>query len=253
MINKNSNQFTMIFASIMVVVVAVLLASAAIQLGPLQQQNARIEKMQNILSSIGIESEVDDAEKLFNQYIQDQVVLNNQGEQVKNDVKAFDIDLKKEQDKLKTGRANEQLFPLFIFKKEEKLYYVIPVRGKGLWGPIWGYLSLEEDMNTIYGASFGHKSETPGLGAEISTAEFQQQFNGKTIFDNSGNFTSVRVIKGGAPPNDQHGVDAISGGTVTSNGVSEMLSRTLESYIQFFKSNNSSGGDTAVITGQSAN
>lgn len=237
----------------MVVVVAVLLALAAIQLGPLQQQNVRIEKMQNILSSIGIESEVDDAEKLFNQYIQDQVVLNNQGEQVKNDVKAFDIDLKKEQDKLKTGRANEQLFPLFIFKKEDKLYYVIPVRGKGLWGPIWGYLSLQEDMNTIYGASFGHKSETPGLGAEISTAEFQEQFNGKTIFDNSGNFTSVRVIKGGAPPDDQHGVDAISGGTVTSNGVSEMLSRTLESYIPFFKSNNSSGGDTAVITGQSAN
>ena len=250
MINKNSNQFTMIFASVMVVVVAVLLASAAIQLGPLQQQNARIEKMQNILSSIGIESDVKDAEKLFNQYIQEQIVLNNQGEQVKNDVKAFDIDLKKEQDKLKTGRANEQLFPLFIFKKEDKLYYVIPVRGKGLWGPIWGYVALEGDMNTVYGASFGHKSETPGLGAEISTAEFQEQFNGKTIFDNSGKFTSVRVIKGGAPPNDNHGVDAISGGTVTSNGVSEMLSRTLENYIPFFKSNNISGVDTAVISGK---
>ena len=250
MINKNSNQFTMIFASAMVVVVAVLLASAAIQLGPLQQQNARIEKMQNILSSIGIESDVKDAEKLFNQYIQDQIVLNKQGEQVKNDIKAFDIDLKKEQDKLKTGRANEQLFPLFIFKKEEKLYYVIPVRGKGLWGPIWGYVALEGDMNTVYGASFGHKSETPGLGAEISTAEFQEQFNGKTIFDNSGKFTSVRVIKGGAPPDDRHGVDAISGGTVTSNGVSEMLSRTLENYIPFFKSNHISGVDTSVSTGQ---
>lgn len=240
----------MIFASVMVVVVAVLLASAAIQLGPLQQQNARIEKMQNILSSIGIESDVKDAEKLFNQYIQDQIVLNKQGEQVKNDIKAFDIDLKKEQDKLKTGRANEQLFPLFIFKKEEKLYYVIPVRGKGLWGPIWGYVALEGDMNTVYGASFGHKSETPGLGAEISTAEFQEQFNGKTIFDNSGKFTSVRVIKGGAPPDDKHGVDAISGGTVTSNGVSEMLSRTLENYIPFFKSNHISGVDTSVSTGQ---
>ena len=250
MINKNSNQFTMIFASVMVVVVAVLLASAAIQLGPLQQQNARIEKMQNILSSIGIESDVEDAEKLFNQYIQDQIVLNKQGKQVKNDVKAFDIDLKKEQDKLKTGRANEQLFPLFIFNKEDKRYYVIPVRGKGLWGPIWGYLALQGDMNTVYGASFGHKSETPGLGAEIVTAEFQEQFNGKTIFDQSGNFTSVRVIKGGAAPDDNHGVDAISGGTVTSNGVSEMLSRTLENYIPFFKSNNISGVDTAVVSGK---
>jgi Na+-transporting NADH:ubiquinone oxidoreductase subunit C len=253
MINKNSNKFTMIFASVMVVVVAVLLASAAIQLGPLQQQNARIEKMQNILTSIGIDSDVKQAEKLFNQYIQEQIVLNVQGEQVKNDVNAFDIDLKKEQDKLKTGRANEQLFPLFIFKKEENLYYIIPVRGKGLWGPIWGYLALEGDMNTVFGASFGHKSETPGLGAEISTAEFQEQFNGKTIFDESGNFTSVRVIKGGAPPGDTHGVDAISGGTITSNGVSEMLSRTLENYIPFFKSQNISGSDTAVSIGQSTN
>ena len=119
-----------------------------------------------------------------------------------------------------------------------------------MWGPIWGYLSLEGDMNTVYGASFGHKSETPGLGAEIVTAEFQEHFNGKTIFDQSGNFTSVRVIKGGAAPDDNHGVDAISGGTVTSNGVSEMLSRTLENYIPFFKSNNISGVDTAVVSGK---
>jgi Na+-transporting NADH:ubiquinone oxidoreductase subunit C len=91
-------------------------------------------------------------------------------------------------------------------------------------------------MNTIYGASFGHKSETPGLGAEIETEKFQQQFIGKKIFDESGNFVSVTVIKGGASPTDIHGVDAVSGATVTSNGVTEMFKRTLSNYIPYFKS-----------------
>ena len=128
------------------------------------------------------------------------------------------------------------MFPLFVFEKEGNTYYVIPVRGKGLWGPIWGYLALQGDMNTVYGASFGHKGETPGLGAEIETEIFQQQFVGKKILDESGRFVSVKVIKGGAAPDDVHGVDAVSGGTITSNGVTEMLSRTVSSYIPYFKS-----------------
>lgn len=250
MINKNSNKFTMIFATIMVVVVAVLLATAAIQLGPYQQKNIRIEKMQNILSSVGVQSEPAEAESVFSKYIHEQVVLNHEGKIIENStITAFDIDLKKEQDKLKTGRADEQLFPLFILKKNDSLYYVIPVRGKGLWGPIWGYLALKGDMNSVYGASFDHKSETPGLGAEINTAEFQDQFTGKTIFDESGNFVSVKVLKGGASPNDMHGVDAISGGTVTSNGVTEMLSRTLKNYIPYFESRNLAKIDVPVSLG----
>ena len=240
MADRNSNKYTLIYASVLVVIVAVLLAIAAIQLGPYQEQNVKLEKMQDILSSIGVESEAKEAEKLFNQYSQEQVVLNNKGELVTSDIKAFDIDLKKEQDKIKNGQENEQLFPLYIFNKEGERYYIIPVRGKGLWGPIWGYIALEGDMNTVYGASFDHKGETPGLGAEINTAQFQDQFVGKTIFDKSGNFVSVRVIKGGASPNDMHGVDAISGGTVTSNGVTEMLQSTLKNYIPYFESNNQS-------------
>jgi Na+-transporting NADH:ubiquinone oxidoreductase subunit C len=96
-------------------------------------------------------------------------------------------------------------------------------------------VALEGDMNTVYGASFGHKSETPGLGAEIDTEAFQKQFRGKKIFDESGKFVSVKVIKGGAAPEDLHGVDAISGGTITSNGVTEMLQRTLNNYTGYFK------------------
>jgi Na+-transporting NADH:ubiquinone oxidoreductase subunit C len=238
MINKNSSSFTFLFATVMVVVVGVLLALAAIGLGPFQAQNVKLEKMQNILSSIGVKSEAKEVEKIFNQYIKEQIVLNNKGEKVTGDITAFDIDLKKELDKAKTGEVDKQLFPLFIFNKDGKLYYIIPVRGKGLWGPIWGYVALEGDLNTVSGASFGHKGETPGLGAEIDGEEFQKQFVGEKIFDESGNFVSVKVIKGGAAPDDLHGVDAISGGTITSNGVTEMLKRTLSNYIPYFKTIN---------------
>ena len=232
--DKNSSGFTFLFSCIMVVVVAVLLSLAAIGLGPYQERNIRLEKMQNILGSIDVKSKPEEAEKLFKQYIKQEVVLNNKGEMVKNDISAFDIDLKKELDKARAGNADKQLFPLFVFNKEGKNYYVIPVRGKGLWGPIWGYLALEGDMNTFYGASFGHKGETPGLGAEIDTDVFEEQFRGKKLFDEAGNFVSVKVIKGGAAPEDLHGVDAISGGTITSNGVSEMIRRTLKNYIPYF-------------------
>jgi Na+-transporting NADH:ubiquinone oxidoreductase subunit C len=233
--NKNSNKYTFIFASVMVVIVAVLLSLAAIGLGPYQAQNVKAEKMQDILSSIGVISEARQAEKLFNQHIKEQLVLNSKGQPVTNGITAFDVDLKKELDKVRTGKADEQLFPLFVFNKDAKLYYVIPVRGKGLWGPIWGYVALEGDRNTVYGASFGHKGETPGLGAEIDTEGFEKQFVGKKILDESGNFVSVKVIKGGTSPEDAHGVDAISGGTITSNGVSEMLKRTLNNYVPYFK------------------
>ena len=115
--------------------------------------------------------------------------------------------------------------------------YVTQVRGKGLWGPIWGFISFKTDMNTIFGAYFDHKGETPGLGAEIDTKKFQNQFKEKKIFDESGKFTSVKTIKGGAKPGDIHGVDAISGGTITSNGVTDMLRDCLLDYQNFFNKN----------------
>lgn len=233
--HKDSNKATFLFSSGMVVVIAVMLSVAAISLGPFQARNARIEKMENILSSVAIKATNKEAEKTFAQYITEQVVLNNKGEPVSGGTPAFDIDLKKELDKAKTGNADKELFPLFICKKEDKSFYIIPVRGKGLWGPIWGYIALEGDMNTVAGVSFGHKGETPGLGAEIETEKFQKQFIGKKILDDNGNFISVKVVKGGAAPGDMHGVDAVSGATITSNGVTEMLKRTLNNYIPYFK------------------
>ena len=118
--DKNSRPFTFIFATVMVVVVAVLLALAAIILGPYQAQNVKIEKMQNILSSIGIKSEAKDAEKIFLEHIKEQLVLDHKGQPVKSGINAFDIDLKVELDKERAGKANEQLFPLFLFNKDGK-------------------------------------------------------------------------------------------------------------------------------------
>ncbi|MEJ7778670.1 MAG: NADH:ubiquinone reductase (Na(+)-transporting) subunit C [Daejeonella sp.] len=233
--HKDSNKATFLFSSVMVIVIAVLLSVAAISLGPYQQRNIRIEKMENILSSVNIESTSQDAEKTFAKFITEQLVLNTKGELVNGETAAFDIDLKKELDKSKTGNKDKELFPLFVCHKDKQVFYIIPVRGKGLWGPIWGYIALEGDMNTVYGVSFGHKSETPGLGAEIETVKFQQQFNGKKIFDQDGDFVSIKAVKGGALPDNLHGVDAVSGATITSDGVTEMFRRTLSNYIPYFK------------------
>ena len=112
------------------------------------------------------------------------------------------------------------------------------MRGKGLWGPIWGFIALKDDMNTISGAVFDHKAETPGLGAEISLDWFQEPFIGKTIFEGK-NLVSINIVKGGADADDMHSVDGISGGTITSDGVADMLAERFKQYLPFFNKKNS--------------
>ena len=223
----NKNSYTFGFAAIMVIIVAALLSAAAIGLKPFQDRNIELEKKQNILISAGISAERDNAEVKYSTYIKSEIVLNNKGEEV--DGVAFDIDLGKEIKK----DANAQLLPLFICEINDSIRYVIPLRGKGLWGPIWGFISLEDDLNKVYGAVFDHKGETPGLGAEINKPMFQDPFTGKTIFEGE-EFTSIKVIKGGAEQGDMHGVDGISGGTITSDGVSDMLKERLSMYLPYF-------------------
>lgn len=224
-----SNKYIIIYASVMVVIVATVLATAAMQLKPFQEKNVRIEKMQNILTSVGIKSTPEDAERKYNQYITEEVVIDKDGNVVGNE--AFDIDLAFE---LRRPEA-EREYPLFIGEDQGKKYYIIPMRGKGLWGPIWGYIALEDDLNTVFGANFDHKAETPGLGAEINEEAFQQQFIGKKLFDDSGKFTSILVRKGGAREGNVHEVDAISGGTITSDGVTYMLRDGIGSYLPYFQ------------------
>ncbi len=232
--DKNGNTYTFIYASVMVVLVAAILASVAMALKPLQTKNTEIEKKQDILTSVNIESTAGNASKLYEEKILKQYVVNSKGEIIEG-VDAFNIDLKKE----KAKRQEEQLLPVFECDTGEGIKYIFPLRGTGLWGPIWGYISLNNDMNTIYGATFDHQGETPGLGAEISTKSFQSTFKGKKLFDLSGNLISITVKKSGQPAPEDYSVDGISGGTVTSKGLEKMLFDDLNSYKKFLISKKS--------------
>ncbi|MCB0597465.1 MAG: NADH:ubiquinone reductase (Na(+)-transporting) subunit C, partial [Phaeodactylibacter sp.] len=134
----------------------------------------------------------------------------------------------------------ERRLPLYIYEHNGEKFYILSVRGNGLWDEIWGNIALKSDGNTIAGAAFDHKGETPGLGAEIKdNPSFPAQFEGKKIYED-GQFVSVKVRKGGAK-NKEHEVDAISGATVTSDGVTEMLYRGIEYYQPFLKEVRQSG------------
>jgi Na+-transporting NADH:ubiquinone oxidoreductase subunit C len=232
--NKNSNAYTFGFSALLVVVVGFLLAAAATGLKPYQARNVKIEKMQNILGSIGVAATPEQAEQMFQQHITDQLIITHDGNVVSDAAyTAFDIDLAKELQK----PVEQRQYPLFQASKNDSVFFIIPMSGKGLWGPIWGYIALNADAKVanVYGAQFDHKSETPGLGAEINTHQFQSQYIGKLMFDRDGNYTPIRAVKGGTSAEDLHRVDAISGGTITSNGVNEMIERTVQVYSPFFR------------------
>jgi len=227
-----SNRYIFIFSIVMVVAVATLLSLAATLLQPAQQKNLEIEKKKNMLESIGVKATRENTKELYDKYIKESFVINNKGEPVAG-VDAFKVVLKNELKK----PVNEQYLPVFRATPDngEKVI-ILPVEGKGLWGPIYGYVSLKSDLNTIYGVNFDHQGETPGLGAEINTSEFEGMFPGKKFFDD-GNFVSIQVIKGGAKPGDIHGVDAVSGGTITSKGLQKMLYDCIKKYNDYLLKN----------------
>lgn len=234
----NKNSYTIVFSIILIVVVAGLLAFVSETLKPLQKENERVEKMQNILESVGVQSSADEAGDMFDKYIVDQLLLNHKGVPIEiNEITPFDLDVVQQS---RAVDVEDRVYPLFIYENDGDKKYIIPLAGKGLWGPIWGYVSFQKDMSTIAGASFDHSGETPGLGAEINTPAFQNKFIDKMIFDDNEEFVSVIVRKGGTDVKGKiHEVDGISGGTITSRGVSDMLKNTLEVYIPYFK------GDTS--------
>ena len=228
----HSNRYTFIYAIILSVITAVLLAFAAEGLKPAQAANIALDKKTSILRSVRYDgTERAEIEKLYGASVRE-LVVNAQGEELSG-IDAFAVVVKDELDK----PVEERQLPLYIYTGEDgKKRYVIPMQGVGLWGPIWGYISLEEDFNTVYGAFFDHKSETPGLGAEISERPFQMQFQGKKIMDAEHNFVSVHVVKKTAKIDvgPEHRVDGISGGTITSTGTDKMLRRCVEPYLGYF-------------------
>jgi len=227
-----SNRYIFIFSSIIVIAVATLLSLSATLLQPAQERNLEIEKKKSMLESIGVPATRDNTVELYDEYIKESFVLNYKGEPV-GGIDAFKVVLKNEQKK----SLDQQYLPVFRAAPDDgEKVIILPVEGKGLWGPIYGYVSLRSDLNTIYGVTFDHKGETPGLGAEINTTPFESMFIGKKLFDNE-KFISINVIKGGAKPDDIHGVDAVSGGTITSKGLEKMLFDCLKKYNDYLLKN----------------
>jgi len=250
-----SNSYIFRFALFMVLIVATVLSVAFAYLKPLQEANRRTEKIMNLLQAAGIPVTRDNADDLYNAHLLAEVMLDPvTGERLsvyypdgtfgQGDQRAFDVDMRKlvyAQRIHREGRsAVNPPLPLFEIRGTGgDTLYIIPLYGRGLWGPVWGNIALGTDRNTIKGATFDHKSETPGLGAEINQSFFMDAFVGKKLFNERGTFTSVKVVKGGVStlPDDRriHGVDAISGGTITSDGVTDMLYDCLINYEPFFK------------------
>ena len=220
-VNTNSNVYIIIYSVVMVVIVAVLLSLAALGLKSRQDANILNEKKTQIVKALGYNPDSLSYEKLEVKAF----LLDSLGKEMKNN----ESDVFKALKDVKATREAKE-FPIFKAKDGS---VVVPLYGAGLWGPIWGYVALAPDMNTVKGIVLDHQGETPGLGAEITTPKHQAMYPGKTVFEGE-ELVGITLKKGGADENNPHEVDAITGGTKTSDGVSSMIKDCLVSYVPYF-------------------
>lgn len=221
--NTNSNSYTLIYASVIVIIVAFLLAFVSSSLHDIQQKNVELDTKKQILAALNIRN-VTDVDAEYNKYIRYDMLM------------APDGSLSENKDPFSTTYEKEvkekQRFHVFVAEIDGKKKYIFPVYGVGLWGAIWGYVALNSDKNTVYGVYFSHASETPGLGAEIAGVHFQDEFHGKKTLREDGNI-ALSVVKSGKVEDATCQVDGISGGTITSLGVDAMLKECLTNYKEF--------------------
>ena len=233
--NRDSNIYTFLFVGIMVIGIASILAFTSQTLKPMQKENVKNEKMQNILSTVGINVSRDEAMDLYSKYITQELALKIDGTVNENINPFSDLNLAKEIKK----DYSEQHFPLYIAEIESEKYYIIELRGVGLWDAIWGYMSLKSDFSTVNGVSFDHKGETAGLGAEITKDWFKESFINEKVFNSNGELVGITVLKGTNDPGntdkDDHEVDAISGSTITGDGVTNMIIERLNNYLPYLE------------------
>lgn len=225
--NTNSNNYTIIYASVMVIIVAFLLAFVSSSLKATQEKNVQLDTKKQILAALNIKN-VKDAEAEYKKYVKGDMLMNVDGTLAEN-TGEFATHYEKE------AKENAR-FHVFVCEVDGQTKYVFPVYGAGLWGAIWGYVALNADKDTVYGTFFSHASETPGLGAEIALAPFQKQFEGKKTLENGA--VALSVMKHGKVEKPDYQVDGISGGTITSVGVDAMLKACLNNYINFLTNNN---------------
>ena len=242
-LNTEKNSYTVIFAAVMVVIVGTILAYVSSSLSGKIEENKRLEKQQNILYAMGVNENsgegsvdfvpTDRVAGEFSKYIKEQLII--EGDKITKDDQAYLIDLKKQATAAKEGKTRK--LPLFIGDKDGKTFYIIPMRGKGLWDAIWGFVALDDQM-VVQGVYFDHAGETPGLGANIKQRYFMDDFVGESILDGT-KYAGITVAKGNNDPlnqiKDDNEVDALAGATITGNGVSAMISESVNLYKDYLE------------------
>ena len=229
--NKNSN--IIIYSAVLVIVVAFLLAYIFQALKPMQDVNVALDKKKQILAALNIRElgDVESAEK-YKEVVKADMIVDANAQVVEAGEQGG------ENAAFKLNSADYKAGKLAVYDCEVdgKKKYVIPVYGMGLWGPIWGYIALDDDKNTVFGAYFNHDSETAGLGAEIKDSKaWQDQFIGKKIFSADGQKIAIAVKKKSDVKNPASECDAVTGATLTSDGVSLMLQDCFAKYVNFLK------------------
>ena len=232
--NKNSNTYQIRYAAVMVLLVGTLLAFIYMALKPKQNENIANDTRKQILSALHIAAPEDaQVKEMYEKYIIQDLLVDGEGNIVDSTKNvAFDVQMKKN---VKLPATERQLPVMKCIMDDGSIKYVLPVYGAGLWGPIWGYVAVNDDGNTIYGANFSHEGETPGLGARIADQDFQDEFKDKHLFQ-EGEYKGVVVLKKGQKSTtgaDQ--IDALTGATRTGLGVSAMLEDCLAPYQGFLK------------------
>lgn len=242
--NTNSNAYTVIYSTVIVILVAAILAFVAMALKPKQTANIKAETISQMLTAAGFFTKEecdgmgnDKVLEAYSKNIKRAFVINAQGDSVRalnTEVTKIELQdgLKVQDLAIKGGKAVE--LPVYVFDKDGKEITVVPCYGGGLWGPVWGYLAFDEDHRTFVGAYFDHESETPGLGAKIKDdPDFRAEFVGK-IADFSGS-PVFDIVKGGAPEGQRNAIDAITGATMTSKGLGSAVNAWLTAYKPYFE------------------
>jgi Na+-transporting NADH:ubiquinone oxidoreductase subunit C len=227
----NSNSYTIVYAAVLVVIVAFLLAFVFQALRPAQEANVALDKQKQILYSLNIRGLQDQAAAAkYKEVVTADEIIDANGNVVDKGSKGGTA----AGFKLNSGDFKAGKLAVYVCNVDGQTKYVIPVYGMGLWGPISGYIALNDDKSTIYGAYFNHESETAGLGAEIKdNQKWQEQFQGKKLFKGADrNAIAISVLKK-RDSKDPNSVDAVTGATLTSNGVTDMLHDCLGQYIKF--------------------
>jgi len=233
---RQSNVYIIIFSALLTVVLGGLLSLAAVGLKPMQDLQVALDTQKKILGAVMQLQPEDDVPAIYESRIQSEVV-NMQGEVVDQvdgqPVVAEKVSIASQYDKA----PEDRVYPVYKYMSESNPdqieSFILPVYGTGLWDDIWGYVALENDLETLKGVVFDHAGETPGLGARITSVEVQERFQGKKIYDELGKLVAVRMVKGetGEPSMyDNNEVDGLSGATITAVGVNEMLYNYLTYY-----------------------